>query len=157
MKTIVLNVKKVVSQKANGMPEIEETTIKISPEATINKYIKLIPNQNFASVEVIKVLDKGKEVNEIEKYQALIDDTMEGSKQEKPIDYKALTEKQADLIKNMEQRLAALENNSSESGNSEDRLKLESKAKELNITFRSTIGDDNLLKKIQEIEPEYNI
>jgi hypothetical protein len=38
---------------------------------------------------------------------------------------------------------------------SDYRLKLEEKAKELNINFRQNIGDDKLLAKIIEIEPEF--
>jgi len=37
------------------------------------------------------------------------------------------------------------------------RLAIEEKANELNIKFRSTIGDDSLLAKIVAIDPEYKI
>jgi hypothetical protein len=55
-------------------------------------------------------------------------------------------------------RLEALELKGGE-GNSktEDRIKIESKAKELEITFRASIGDVKLLEKINEKDKDFKL
>lgn len=166
MKTVVVNTEKVVSHKGDGMPVIETIEQKISPELTFNKFIKYLSIQNYSKVTVIGVLKNGKKVKEIDKHQAMVDQALRSKEvKDKPIDYKALSEKQADLMANMENRLQALEGTNptdeelleQKKKAEECRLKLEIKAEELKIEFSPNIGDENLLKKIQEVEPEFNI
>lgn len=157
MKTIVVITKKVTSHKGNGMPVIETIEQKISPELTFNKFVKYLPNQNYNSATVIRVLQDGKEVNEIDKYQEMINDGLNPENQVKgATDYKALSEKQSNQLTEALKRIEALEGKGSEEV-SEDRKKIELKAKELNITFRSNIGDEKLLAKITEIEPDFKL
>jgi hypothetical protein len=155
MKTIVVKTEKVTSHKTNGMPVVESITQKISPELTFKKFIKYLPNQNYSSVTVVKVLEKGKELDQVKQYQSEVDNVLSPSNQVKgEIDYKALSEKQSSQLGDALKRIEALEG---KDDNSEDRKALEGKANELNITFRSNIGDDNLLKKINEIEPDFKL
>lgn len=156
MKTIVVNTEKVVSHKGDGMPVLESIDQKISPELTFNKFIKYLPNQNYKSATVIKVIEDGKEINEIGKYQSMVDDVLKP----KPsagasVDYKALSEKQSSQLEEALKRIAALEDKGSEK--SDYRVSLEVKAEELDISFRANIGDAKLLEKIQQIEPDFKL
>ena len=58
-------------------------------------------------------------------------------------------------------RLEALENGGKTVNDnvekSNDRIALENKANDLKIQFRSNIGDEKLLEKINEIEPEFKL
>jgi hypothetical protein len=175
MKTVVVKTEKIIGHKNSGMPIIDVISQKISPELTFNKFIKYLPNQQYLKATVIKVLNDGKEVDEIEKYQAMIDGSLKPEvKAGEAIDYKALSEKQSAKMAEMMQRLEALEDKKEvdpidtilkeglkNEANKEDskiiRMQLEDKANELNISFRANIGDTKLLEKIQAIEPEFNI
>lgn len=164
MKTIVVETKKVVAHKADGMPVIETIKQKLSPELTFNKFVRLLPNQGYTSAKVVKVLETSfvdnkpnhKELDEIDKYQAMIDDRIKPTaKAGEPIDYKAKSEKQEALLKELEERLRALEKKGSEK--SPERANIEDKANELGISFRANIGDEKLLEKIKEVEPEFEV
>lgn len=124
MKTIVVNTKKVVSHDSKGMPVVEEIEQAISPELTFMKFCKYLPNQQYVEAKVVRVLEskevevkledgkkvgkiESKEVDEIEKFQAMIDTTLEPKEEVK--DYKVVAEKQAKLLEEMQARLEALE------------------------------------------------
>lgn len=164
MKTIVVETKKVVAHKADGMPVIETIKQKINPELTFNKWVDFLPNQGYTSVKVLEVINtvfennkpKHSNLDEIEKYQSIIDEKLSPeTKAGESIDYKAKSEKQEALLAEMMERLKALEDKGDDK--SDDRVKLESKAKELNISFRSNIGDEKLLEKIKEVEPKFEV
>lgn len=158
MKTIVVKTEKVTSHKGDGMPVIETITQKISPELTFNKFIKYLLNQNYKSTTVIKVLKDDKEVSEVKKYQDKIDYVLSSANKTKgQTDYKALSEKQSDQLTEALKRIEALEDKGQNEDNTEDRKKLETKARELNITFKANIGDEKLLVKIIEIEPNFKL
>jgi hypothetical protein len=123
MKTVIVKTKKVVSHDGKGMPVVEKIEQALSPELTFNKFCKYLPNQQYTEVQVLKVLEskeelididgkkvgriKNKEVDEIAKYQAMIDATIEPKEEIK--DYKVVAEKQAKLLEEMQERLKALE------------------------------------------------
>lgn len=194
MKTIVIKTKKVVSHKRDGMPVIETIEQKIGPEFTFNKWLKYLPNQNFQSAVVVRVLEStevknkmvNKEIDEVEKYQALIDKALKSeTKLGEEVDYKALSEKQSSQLQDALNRIAALEdhkkgkdlsnidipnkdainqimdiglkNEAKKINDKIVRLALESKANELEMKFDKRLGDAKLLEKIQAIEPEFNI
>lgn len=122
---------------------------------------------------------ESKQLDEVGIYQEKINEALKPkTKAGEAVDYKALSEKQSAQMAEMMQRLEALESNKGEDNkrNSLDtitkniskneaskvdkeviRMALKSKAEELKITYRSTISNDNLLKKIQEVEPDFNI
>lgn len=127
--------------------------------------------------EVVKVLENGIEIDKT-KYQKLVNEAMEVDKS-KPIDYRELSEKQADelakkktLIDSFSERLSKLENSKLIESESiltgmdttatetiviPKRSILESKANELGIKFRDNIGNDKLLLRIQGKEPKFKI
>lgn len=164
MKTIVVKTEKVVSHKDDMMPVIEVINQKISPELTFFKFVKYLPNQGYKSATVVKVLDDDKEVDEVEKYQTMIDESLK-AKQSGAIDYKAESEKQAKLNAELLKRIEAIETGNKEGYNTpimfeqrdKNREVLVQKAYELSITFRSNIGNAKLLEKIQEVEPEFKV
>lgn len=172
MKTIVVETKKVIAHKADGMPVIETIKQKLNPELTFNKFARLLPNQGYTSAKVIDVIstsfenkeENGKKfqvakhtkLDEIDKYQSMIDERLKPTtKAGESIDYKAKSEKQEALLKELEERLRALENKGYEK--SPERAKIEDKANELGISFRANIGDEKLLEKIKEVEPEFEV
>jgi hypothetical protein len=172
MKTIVVETKKVVAHKGNGMPVIETIKQKINPELTFNKFVRLLPNQGYMSATVLEVIKtkfeqkeedgekfqvaKHSNLDEVEKYQAMIDERLKPeTKPGEAIDYKAKSEKQEALLKELEERLRALEDKGSEK--SPERVNMEDKANELGITFRSNIGDEKLLGKIKEVQPDFEV
>jgi hypothetical protein len=174
MKTIVVETKKVVSHDGKGMPVIETIKQKINPELTFNKFVRFLPNQGYAEVNVLEVIEtkfetkeedgrkfqvpKHSKLNEVEKYQARINEVLKPeAKPGDAIDYKAKSEKQEAQLKEMMARLQALEEKNKPVDISEYRLKLETKAKELEITFRSNIGDEKLLEKIKEVQPDFEV
>lgn len=157
-KVVHFRTKKIVSHDGKGMPEIEDNVIKVSPEFQATRYVNLINMQNFLSVDVVKVLQRDgeksefKEIDEIEKWQSMIDNKLKAP--EKVKDYKKAYEDQNKDIENLKAQMAEL---LADKASNNPRLKLEAKANELEISFRSTIGDDKLLLKIQEIEPEFKL
>jgi len=62
---------------------------------------------------------------------------------------------QSELMANMAKEIEALKNANLVEAKSEDRVTLEQKANELGISFRKSIGDEKLLAKIVNIEPEF--
>lgn len=174
MKTIVVETKKVVSHDGKGMPVIETIKQKINPELTFNKFVRLLPNQGYAEAKVLEVIqttfetkeENGKKfpvakhsnLDEVEKYQAMIDERLKPeTKPGDAIDYKAKSEKQEAQLKEMMERLKALEEKQGGQVTSDMRQKLEAKANELEITFRSNIGDEKLLEKIREVQPDFKV
>ena len=145
--TVVVETKRVVSHKQDGMPLIETIKQTISPKATFDKFLKYLPNQGYSKVTVLSVLEDEKEVDKVSDYQFMVNNNLNPANPiGSDIDYKALSEKQSNLLKAMEDRLAALENKSS----GLDRESLEKEANEKGVEFRSNISDESLLKKIKE-------
>jgi hypothetical protein len=153
---------------------IELNTITLEAGKNFNNFVSKIPVQNFLTSEehkptVVKVVDvkDGKVGQEVDKtkYQKQVDEVLEKMKNpNQTVDYKALSEKQSQKISEMESRFAMFEETlkKMEAGNggndnSDDRKALEDKANELEITFRSNIGDDKLLEKINAIEPNFKL
>lgn len=154
--TVKVKTEKVVAHQENGMPKIETITQSISPEATFKKFLQFLPNQNYKSATVVKVFEDGEEVNKVDEYQSKVDAALETKHQfGEKVDYKSKSEKLEAKLSEVLERLEALESN--KGSNNLDRGALESKATELNITFRSNIGDDKLLAKIKEIEPNFEL
>ncbi|MCP4336233.1 MAG: hypothetical protein GY679_00060 [Mycoplasma sp.] len=166
-KVVHFRVQKVVSHDSKGMPIIEDNIIKVSPEFQVIRYINLIKQQNNLSVEVVKVLQRDddkseyKEIKEIEKWQSLVNEETKEPEQVK--DYKKAYEDQSKDIENlkaqMAELLAAKDNTKPKQPKerSDKRITLENKASELGIRFMKTIGDDNLLKRVQDVESEFNV
>jgi hypothetical protein len=152
MKTIVVVTKKIVAHKENGTPITEEIKQKLSPEMTFNKFLKYLSNQYYTSVTVVEAFE-GKKALDVKEYQEKVDNAME-KKQSDRIDYKALSEKQSKQLEEALKRLEVLENKSTKDN---ARERLEAKAIELEISFRANIGNDKLLAKIQEIEPDFEL
>ena len=171
MNLIYLKVAKVGTQNADMTTSIERTVVTLESGKNFDNFVKHLHVQNYIKSEpptVIKVVEwkDGKEGEEVDKkpYVEQVDNAF--NKAYNPgeaIDYKALSEKQSAKISEMEQRFAAFEERlkqaeGNKSGSdSENRANLEEKAKELNIQFRANIGDDKLLAKIHEVEPEYKL
>ena len=161
--------------------------LKQNNRSSFAKFVKnLNANRYKENPLIIKVVDyKTTKELDTKDYQDVIDSKISEAKSKKKVDYKKLAKDQELEIKTMkidfEERLRELEgkintkpeldeidsekeetpNNESESNENDIgpdyRDLLEQKANELNITFRSNIGDVKLLGKIQEIEPEFKI
>ena len=122
MKILKVLTKRVVGHDGYGEPIYEEIKQSISPELTINKFLKYLPNQKYRSVEVLEVSDvfnKATESGEnqtitnplkgeVEKYQAKINEILRPKKAVK-VDYKAKSEDLEDKLSMMMERLEALE------------------------------------------------
>lgn len=130
MEQLNLKVKRIRAYDTKGLPKYEEFTVKLYPEATIDKYIKLLPNQNFLEVTVTDVLiqnpknkkklDLISDKNQIKAYQRKIDEVLEPKKEEKSPDYKDLYLKQKEENESILKRLESLENKTQESKDKED-------------------------------------
>ena len=160
---IYVQTKKISSYNQEGKPIIETSLLKLNEGRPFDGFIKFINSNRYSEIpRVMNVIQlKGLKKtgyeytvlsDEVKTYQEIINNT-KNSKAEKSIDYKKLSEEQAKLIESFELRLKSLESK----GNTGDRQILESKANELNIQFRNTIGDAKLLEKINEIDQEFKL
>lgn len=158
--TVKVNTEKVVSYKSDWMPTIEKITQTLSPQATFEKFVKYLPNQNYKAVDVIGVYEDEKKVDKVDEYQSKIDSVLKPVSS-KNVDYKALSEKQASEMSDMKNQLNMMQEQFKQMKDKIDsgsnRSLMESKAKELDIRFRSDISDDKLFEKIQEKEPEFKL
>lgn len=73
MKTILVQTKKITSHLENGEPIYETINQHLAPEMTFNKFLKYLPNQNYAKVTVLEVSEDDKKLNEVELYQGKVD------------------------------------------------------------------------------------
>jgi len=163
-KVIYLKVAKVGSQNSDMTTSIERTEVTLEEGKNFNNFVKHLHVQNDIDSEPphvtkVVIVKNGKVIdNDVDKapYQKQVEAALDKMKNpNKVIDYKAESEKQSKLNADLLERLEALENKGNEK--SDDREALEDKANELEISFRSTIGDEKLLKKIQDIEPDYKL
>lgn len=161
---IYLQVSKVGMQNNDMTTDVETTVISLNDGKCFTNFVKHLNVQNFLTAEgrkpeVIKVDEvvNGKVVKtglDVTKYQKQVTDKLNELTDNSPVDYKAKSEKQDDLIAKLTARLDAIDDIKKPSGNREA---LELKAKELNIDFRATLGDEKLMDRIKEIEPEFEI
>ena len=162
-KVIYLKVAKVGSQNSDMTTSIERTEITLEEGKNFNNFVKHLHVQNYIMNEpphVTKVVEvkNGKVGAEIDKepFQKQVEEALNKIKNPSAeVDYKAESEKQAKLNADLLERLEALENKGNDK--SDERISLENKANELNVSFRSTIGDEKLLAKINEVEPDYKL
>jgi hypothetical protein len=187
MHLVYLKVAKVGSQNADMTTSIERTVVTLESGKNFDNFVKHLHVQNFLTIEaekptVIKVVEwkdgkPGKEVDKTDYVNKVKDALTVVKNAGQPIDYKSLSEKQSAKISEMEQMMQSFNERLKEAENKNInsafptptpdtmeesikmgiRNKLEVKANELNIDFRSSIGDENLLKKIQAIEPDYKL
>lgn len=151
-----LQTHKVVSiSKEDRMPVIESILVKLTSILSLKKYSLFLKQEAIIKgnpPKVIKVLIDGKDAGNEERYkaQAIVDEIV------KP-QTKQLSDKQK--IQDLEKRIALMEVPKKKESPAIDttREQLEAKAIELNIAFRSNLGNEKLLLKIQDIEPEYVI
>ena len=180
MKTAIhLKTARVSSTDTDGTPKIERLTVKLTDGINFNKFVRHMYLQNYLKKEppfVAKVIqEKGGEWVEIDKtpWQEIVEKELLSRGKPVIIDYKALSEQQSKEIEGLksdfEDRLASLEKGKAEIKkdfqiakseiitNPSNRSKLEQKATELKVKFRTNIGDKKLLEKIQAIEPDFKI
>lgn len=173
MNTVIhLKTARVYGHNDDGSPKIERTIVKLEDGSNFNKFIKHMYLKGFMDKEpptVVKILQKsnGKfvEISGV-KWQTMVDKEIANNKQPTKVDYKALSEKQANEIANLkivndgvEERLKALETPKVPAKPKEKtpkRLALETKAKELKIAYKSA-SSKKLLEKIQKIEPDFKL
>ena len=181
MKRVIwLKTARVSGHNPDNTAKVERITNKLEDGDNFNKFIKYLNLKGFMTSEpptIEKVMENqdGKWVvidSEpwIEKLNAALKVEVNNDK----IDFKMLSEKQAKEIESLkannqsfEERLKALEQikpiestlevtkEVKEQIDPELRVKLEAKANELGIKFHVNIGNDKLIAKIIEIEPEF--
>ena len=168
METVIyLKTSKVFGYQANGLPKIEKSTVKLESIRAFPNFIRHINANKYTETPIVeKVIEiaNGK-TNEIDVslYQDIVNKALKKPASKENVDYKKLAEdqekellNQADEIALFKERFAKLEAKINVNS-SEERELLEQKANELNITFRSSIGDKKLLAKIQEIEQDFEV
>lgn len=172
MHLIYLKVAKVGTQNPDMTTSIERTVITLESGANFDNFVKHLNVQNFLMSDsekptVIKAVEfkdgkPGKEVD-FEKYSKQVEDSLSNKRTTGAIDYKELSEKQSDKISKMEAMMADFEKRLEETTNrnepvkSDDRIKLENKASELEIKYRSDVSDNKLLEKIQAVESDFEL
>lgn len=162
MKVIQVMTERNSSHDSVGNPVVEKILQTIESGFKWDKFLKYLPYHGYRKVTVLGFIDaefnhsdSKKELNksENEDLQSQVDKALKVD-EVKTTDFKAALELEKKRNDELAQRLAALE--AKLSGGSERDL-LETKAKELGISFRNNIGDEKLLEKIKEIEPDFNI
>ena len=167
METVIyLKTSKVFGYHGNGLPKIEKSTVKLESVRAFPNFIRHISANKYTEnpiVEKVIEIENGK-INEIDVslYQDIINKALKKETLKNDTDYKKLAEDQAAKIALLEEKFSKLEAKSNNESSEENELSniresLEQKANELNITFRSSIGDKKLLAKIQEIEPDFKL
>lgn len=158
---------RVYAQDSDMTAKVERTTVKLEEGDNFNKFVKYANLKGYKKDEppyIEKVMDSvdGKWV-EVDK-TAYSEKLIAALKTEIPtekIDFKALAETQAkelestkSMLNELAERMKALEEKKIEA-DPELRAKLETKATELGIKFRENIGNEKLLAKINEVEPDF--
>ena len=167
METVIyLKTSKVFGYHGNGLPKIEKSTVKLESVRAFPNFIRHISANKYTEnpiVEKVIEIENGK-INEIgvSLYQDIINKALKTETLKNDTDYKKLAEEQAAKIALLEEKFNKLEAKSNNESSEENELSnirelLEQKANELNITFRSSIGDKKLLAKIQEIEQDFEV
>jgi len=167
METVIyLKTSKVFGYHGNGLPKIEKSTVKLESVRAFPNFIRHISANKYTEnpiVEKVIEIENGK-INEIDVslYQDIINKALKKETLKNDTDYKKLAEDQAAKIALLEEKFSKLEAKSNNESSEENELSnirelLEQKANELNITFRSSIGDKKLLAKIQEIEQDFEV
>jgi hypothetical protein len=179
-KVLHIKTERVTGHELDQTATVERHTLKIMVGKSFDNFLKHINLKGYLLKEppkVVKALEiDGKKVKEIDftSYQTKITEALKPqTKGGDSIDYKALSEKQADEIEGLksvnvsfEERLKAVESNqgndqSNENDDFDDELtdseKIRNKADELNIKYQPNIGDDTLLNRVREIEPDFSI
>ena len=167
METVIyLKTSKVFGYHSNGLPKIEKSTVKLESVRAFPNFIRHISANKYTEnpiVEKVIEIENGK-INEIDAslYQDIINKALKTETLKNDTDYKKLAEDQAAKIALLEEKFSKLEAKSNNESSEENELSnirelLEQKANELNITFRSSIGDKKLLAKIQEIEQDFEV
>ena len=171
---IYLKVAKVGTQNQDLTTSIERNDISLEKGKNFNSFVELLHVQNFLMsdaekpriVKVVKNIE-GKEVEfpeanaEMKAAQKQVDVKLESMKMSVgEVDHKALSEKLTNQNKEIQaqnaalaDRLAALE--AKINAPQQDENPLHIKAKELNIDFRSDIGDEKLIARIQEVDKNF--
>lgn len=166
-RVIWLKTARVYATDSDMTAKVERTTVKLEDGDNWTKFIKYIPLKGFKKDEppyVEKVMEKQNgewvaidpqkwvdQLNEVLTVQPLSSEK---------IDFKALSERQANelkeqkaSLKSMEERLAALEQSKLVTEEkTPERLQLEEEAVSLGIKFMANIGDEKLLAKINKIK-----
>jgi hypothetical protein len=138
------------------MPIIESILVKLTGILSLKKYCSFLKQERVIKDKpptIVKVLIEDKDAGEDEKRtaQLIVNEILKPPT--KQLSYKQKFEE-------LEKRLSLMEVSKDEPKKpviDSTREQLEAKAKGLNITFRSNLGNEKLLLKIQEIEPEYEI
>ncbi len=154
-----LQTHKVVSTKHDRTLVIESILVKLTSILSLKKYSAFLKQEAIIKdnpPKIVKVLIEGKDAGEKEKQtaQAIVDEILK-------LPTKQLSYKQK--FEDLEKRIALMEVPKEAPNKPESpvidsiREQLKVKAKELNIAFRSNLGNEKLLLKIQDIEPEYEI
>ena len=170
-----MRTQKVYGYLDNGMPKIENSLVKLEDERAFPNFIQHINANKYKENPVVeKVVEySGEEKKEVDvtAWQNIINDAIKNDKKKSPIDYKVKSEAQQReiesqklLINSFEERIASLEKGkpiSKEQLTAEVEMSegdfLRIKAKQLGIKFRENIGNEKLMAKIIEVEPEFTL
>ena len=149
---------------ADKITKYEHILVKLSGILLLKKYCKFLPQDgiltsNPPTIKNVLINGQNAGVEEIQAAQKIVDDLLKVP--EKKRNFQDAFEDQKKRNDRLEQRLEALETPEEKSVTSTflptRKEILQAKAKELNIVFRSNLGNEKLLSKIIEIEPEYEI
>jgi len=170
-KYIWLKTAKVIGKDSDQMPIIEKTVVKLESVNSFPKFVEHLHLHGYMLGQnpptIVKVISDGESIDEIEKYQKVVDAHLLKVKTPVLMDYKKELQKANDTNVSILDKLEALTEKLEKQSEEIETLKaektsvgklspiLEAKANELNIQYRSNISDNGLLKKIIEVEPNY--
>ena len=134
MRTVHVQTKKVSSYDGKGLPIIETITQKVRSNGSNDEFEALCAialATGYLSLEVVKVLNTKtkKEVDEVEKYQAILDSFIEPA--EEPVDLQTENETLKAQNEAILKRLEALESKGSKDDEKEYRDELKAEIEEL--------------------------
>lgn len=177
-KTVHVQTKKITGYDNDGESMVETLVIKLRTNGNngpFEEFLKVIHNNKYKSLTVVGVYspayvdESGKKVEDklstegVEAFQKLINEVKNPVKATK-VDYKALSEKQSDMMSEMMERLEALEGKnkdaynqsySTESGGTESLIMIqadEETKKELRDEILSLGGKVQGLKSVEGLE-----
>lgn len=181
MKVIHLTTTKVIGNKINGMPIFERKTVKLEDGKVFNSFVAgLVMNgyhlEDGEEPKVVKVLETAvnikkekdnldqikedavvvsKEINEKEKYQAIVDKSLAPVKKEGKVDVVGLQNENEELKKRLDDidaKFAALNAGEIVEDVDSELDELKAKAKDLGIKGYGVMKEETLKAKIAEIE-----
>ena len=161
-RVVHLRMVRVISHNGEGEAIKERPVVKLMDGWEFNNFLEILPTMGVVKKEteivgVFEINEKGEPIKvDSTEHEQKLKLALNPVKAE-PKDYKKAYEDQESKNNDLQKQIDELKALIGGSDKSAERLALEAKAKEFEISFNGRTKDENLLSKIKEIDPDFSI